>query len=739
MHLRHGEAYQTDDKLARPKFWPDLKRKVSDKVIGKNPLWGMVNPTEEDKKRQGMNVRQGPSTGTDVVGWLPRGARLTLKPDSGGHGHWQEIASVEGSQMLFNPTTNPANSTAGWIAGNLLDALPTEPVQYDSVYIPPQPIPIAADERVGHLGEYLRYHPEVLNQTKQRPLTHLELFGGAEVRHFIGQSQRLAWAKNVEAHKTLLLVEEGARLVQATEPDLELKGEGIRLSQDSPKEGLWVKVRRGALDTVARSTLSGYKDGKYADGSIFYSAVKVDGSEMLADAFNDLSQAEQGHYPNRKVFKPSGSAWIKREEPMSANAIRELTHPLAAWSAFPLQVEKMENAPAAYLRVASVKRLKTLQDDQGHRWWKVDVGVLDGNTSRSEQGWACEEKHVKVRLCSPWEWPGFNAISLDKTTPSEWAERLLTHHYKPDNELLKKLYEVMDLNADGDLSPDELKQAWKESWLSQTLSRLIVLHDSEWGLAMSEWDKLDPLLLENEGVKKLFPNWVEEKKRIKKLRWWDEVKGHHGFPNSIQVYHFHPLGVIENFAGETAANTLSEKGFEFIYKHEAWASVSNHLHWPGGASGVTLGPGYDMKERASAAIVSDMQNIGVPSNIAASISAGTGLTGSQARGFANNNHGIVNLTKEQEMELLRNIVPEYEKLVNRKVTIELQQHEFDALVCFAYNPGGRLNKVTNYINTGKIQDAMDEIKKVIISGGTVMPGLVTRRDHEVDLYVNGNY
>jgi hypothetical protein len=165
----------------------------------------------------------------------------------------------------------------------------------------------------------------------------------------------------------------------------------------------------------------------------------------------------------------------------------------------------------------------------------VDVGVLDGNTSRSEQGWACEQGHAKVKLCSPWEWPGFNAISLDKTTPSEWAERLLTHHYKPDNELLKKLYEVMDLNEDGDLSPDELKQAWKESWFSQTLSRLIILHDSEWGLAMLEWDKLDPLLLENEGVKKLFPNWVEEKKRIKKLRWW----------------------VIENFAGLSQSNKIT--------------------------------------------------------------------------------------------------------------------------------------------------------------------------------------
>jgi predicted chitinase len=43
--------------------------------------------------------------------------------------------------------------------------------------------------------------------------------------------------------------------------------------------------------------------------------------------------------------------------------------------------------------------------------------------------------------------------------------------------------------------------------------------------------------------------WAEEKKRIEKLKFWDGVKGIDGFPQDINVWHVHPLGLIENFGG----------------------------------------------------------------------------------------------------------------------------------------------------------------------------------------------
>jgi predicted chitinase len=43
--------------------------------------------------------------------------------------------------------------------------------------------------------------------------------------------------------------------------------------------------------------------------------------------------------------------------------------------------------------------------------------------------------------------------------------------------------------------------------------------------------------------------WAEEKKRIEKLKFWDGVKGIAGFPQDINVWHVHPVGLVENFGG----------------------------------------------------------------------------------------------------------------------------------------------------------------------------------------------
>jgi len=67
---------------------------------------------------------------------------------------------------------------------------------------------------------------------------------------------------------------------------------------------------------------------------------------------------------------------------------------------------------------------------------------------------------------------------------------------------------------------------------------------------------------------------------------------------------------------------ISQNGLQFIFTHEAMLGVTNHLHWPGGASGVTLGAGYDMKLRTSAAITRDMVAIGLDATVAKEIGEG---------------------------------------------------------------------------------------------------------------------
>ena len=184
---------------------------------------------------------------------------------------------------------------------------------------------------------------------------------------------------------------------------------------------------------------------------------------------------------------------------------------------------------------------------------------------------------------------------------------------------------------------------------------------------------------------------------------------------------------------------ISEKGLQFIFTHESQKNVSDKLYWPGGASGVTLGSGYDMKERTEISITNDMIACGIDTITAKKIAKGKGLVDSAAIKFVGDNKALVKLTPEQEKKLLLHIVPGYEKMVKNTVKVDLLQHQYDALVCFAYNSGGRFNTVTRNINQGKIADAMIAIRKANTSRGKVMSVLVTRREHEVSLYLYGEY
>ena len=184
---------------------------------------------------------------------------------------------------------------------------------------------------------------------------------------------------------------------------------------------------------------------------------------------------------------------------------------------------------------------------------------------------------------------------------------------------------------------------------------------------------------------------------------------------------------------------ISENGLKFIYTLEARRNVSNQLHWPRGSSGVTLGPGYDMKERTEAEITTDMLAIGVDITTAKKIAKGSGLEGPKAQQFVNDNENLVKLRDQQEMMLLKHIAPRYEAMVRRGITTDLLQHEFDALVSFAYNPGRKFSTVARLINQGKTAEAVRTIKKVIKSGGSVNKGLVNRREREVVLYLYNNY
>ena len=93
------------------------------------------------------------------------------------------------------------------------------------------------------------------------------------------------------------------------------------------------------------------------------------------------------------------------------------------------------------------------------------------------------------------------------------------------------------------------------------------------------------------------------------------------------------------------------------------------------------------------------------------------------------------ITEEEAEALLVKDLKRFEDAVNRLITVELTQNEFDAIVSFAFNCGnGALEESTfrRRINSG--EDKALCFRQEFIrwdSGG--LPGLIRRRNAEIEL------
>lgn len=144
---------------------------------------------------------------------------------------------------------------------------------------------------------------------------------------------------------------------------------------------------------------------------------------------------------------------------------------------------------------------------------------------------------------------------------------------------------------------------------------------------------------------------------------------------------------------------ISEKGIEFLIKEEG--EVLRAYKCPAGVLTIGVGhTGKDVKE---------------------------GMT----------------ITKQQSRELLKADLRRFETCVDTNVSRILKQHEFDALVSFAFNVGCeafRLSTLRKKINSyAPATEIAAEFRKWRKGGGKVLPVLVARREREIKLFQEGKY
>ena len=183
----------------------------------------------------------------------------------------------------------------------------------------------------------------------------------------------------------------------------------------------------------------------------------------------------------------------------------------------------------------------------------------------------------------------------------------------------------------------------------------------------------------------------------------------------------------------------SQQGLQFIVRHEAQTGVSNHLHHPSAGSGVTIGPGYDMKDRSQSEVAGVLRRVGVGNDAAEKAAQGAGLVGAPADAFARANKSVLNLSDQQQVNILARIVGQYEEMVRKAILVPLHQYEFDALVSYAYNPGSGWHRTTKLVNEHKVHQAMMELSSHIFSHKQQIHSLVVRRAAEARMFLYGEY
>ena len=145
--------------------------------------------------------------------------------------------------------------------------------------------------------------------------------------------------------------------------------------------------------------------------------------------------------------------------------------------------------------------------------------------------------------------------------------------------------------------------------------------------------------------------------------------------------------------------------YAFTYNQEIGHQGQSLVpHFPGGLSGVTIGPGYDMGSRTPEEIYEDLTKAGIPPQTAELFMEAAYKTGDEAQAWVDEHRHELYITEDQQQALFDHVlVDEYEQRLrsqlahfaeeNGNVTHDmiawenLSEKQKQILFDFAYNPG----------------------------------------------------
>ena len=139
--------------------------------------------------------------------------------------------------------------------------------------------------------------------------------------------------------------------------------------------------------------------------------------------------------------------------------------------------------------------------------------------------------------------------------------------------------------------------------------------------------------------------------------------------------------------------TISQEGYNLILKHEVGGGASYYSRylsrptWPGGASGVTIGVGYDLGYNSRSQIAADWK--GLPPEVVARLQSAAGVKGQAARRLAPSLRSISVPWVVAERVYQAKTIPRFAALTEKAYpgTASTNPHIQGAMLSWVFNRG----------------------------------------------------
>ena len=515
---------------------------------------------------KGVRGRIG-AGGGEVLALYPRGSELELEAFAKGAKRAKVINVLSGT-----PSQQTGKTEKGYVWLADLEASTTPP-EFDKVIIPSKPKPIKKGEKIGYMGQYCT--PE---KPTERPMLHWEVFAGDALNVFITKA-RAHNAKAKKSEKTVLKIPKGTPLISPYEAQTDTTIAKDSVVTTLKSQGEYKQLQTvGISKKVPRSLLGAWSSTNkvYTPKKESYKTL----STLLGITVNKstrLSLLTQYKDGNRGILIPaqkSDTVWVKKTSKLTKlNTLKsQVATTTNAWKKYPEEFTH-EILKISEDRCMTASELKTKKHDEYNNEW-FEIASYDNQT--------CSVGYINasnLKYHAPAEFicfdgvdaPGGNDASIHKEPDNYWKnlfapitlessqheEGSPVSDFRLDLQpFAKKVFQYMDENHDGKITLSEVQNAQKDPIKQKKIAKLITKHESEWVKSLDRWKYIEKYIPDATRY-----DWEHEKARIKKLAWWDDVKGKvTGFPSG-DAFYFHPAGFVGNLMGgdcEITSAQLSE-------------------------------------------------------------------------------------------------------------------------------------------------------------------------------------